>query len=242
MKVRRVLAWSVHLYTAMGIVCGFSALLATLAGQVCETFWWLLLALFIDGTDGILARAIDVKRVVPEYDGRKLDDITDYLNYVFIPVVFAHRFGLVPRGWELVLALPLLASAYGFCCDTAKTSDGYFTGFPSYWNVVVVYLYLLGVRPQAGALLFAYLSLMVFVPIRYLYPTQAPRFRALSLGLSLVWGLMFVWILCSLPEPPMWLVWASTSYPAYYVLVSFYLHLTMPVAVPGTLRPQPDLG
>lgn len=227
---RRAAGWAVHAYTALGLVCGFYALRATVSGDAQITFLWLFTALVIDSTDGMLARAVDVKHVVPEYDGRKLDDITDYLNYVFIPVYFAHRFCLVPPEHDWVLALPLLASAYGFCSEAAKTNDGYFTGFPSYWNVLVFYLYILGVKPWAGALLFGYLSLMVFWPVKYLYPSQAPRFRSLLMALTVVWFVAYVFMLFNVHQIPPALAWGSLSYPAFYFAFSFWLHFTEPRA------------
>lgn len=225
-RSRRAAGWSVHAYTALGLVCGFYALRETVAGNAQATFLWLFTALVIDSTDGMLARAVDVKHVVPEYDGRKLDDITDYLNYVFIPVYFAFRFQLVPAGCDWVLALPLLASAYGFCSESAKTNDGYFTGFPSYWNVLVFYLYILGVKPWAGALLFGYLALMVFWPVKYLYPSQAPRFRRPLIALTLVWFVAYVFMVFNVHSIPPVLAWGSLAYPAFYFAFSFWLHFT----------------
>ena len=46
-----------------------------------------------------------------------------------------------PLAW--LLWLPLLASAYGFSQVNAKTPDGFFLGFPSYWNIIAFYLYVL---------------------------------------------------------------------------------------------------
>lgn len=223
---RRAAAWGVHLYTALGLVCAYYAMRATVDGDAQATFVWLFAALVIDSTDGMLARRLDVKHVVPQYDGRKLDDITDYINYVFIPVYFAHRFELVPAQWDAVLALPLLASAYGFCCEAAKTNDGYFTGFPSYWNVVVFYMYLLGVAKWANVLVFAYLAVMVFWPVKYLYPSQAPRFRRTAMATALVWFLVFTYMLFHMHTVPPAVVWVSLIYPLFYMFFSFWLHFT----------------
>ena len=59
-----------------------------------------------------------------------------------LPLLLIWRAGLLPENCEAVLLLPLLASAYGFCQTSAKTDDGYFLGFPSYWNLVAFYLYI----------------------------------------------------------------------------------------------------
>ncbi len=141
-------AWGVHLYTSLGLVAGFMALLAVFDGHLSRVVGLLGLALFIDATDGTLARVADVKRWTPHFDGRKLDDITDYLNYTFVPVVFAYRYGLVTGlAGQVILGLVLILSAYGFCRVVAKTDDGYFTGFPNFWNILILYLYLFHLPP-----------------------------------------------------------------------------------------------
>ena len=148
----RTLAWSVHFYTAFGAVAALEAIVFTVRGDVRGAFLWMAAALAIDSSDGTLARAARVKEVVPTYDGSKLDDIVDYLNYVFVPIFFAVETGLLPAGTAgFVAALPLLASAYGFCVSTAKTADFFFTGFPSYWNVIVFYMYGFDASPTANA-------------------------------------------------------------------------------------------
>ena len=94
----------------------------------------------IDATDGTFARMVKVKEVLPHFDGRRLDDLIDFQTYTSLPLLLAWRAQLVPDGQEAWLLAPLIASAYGFCQVNAKTDDGYFLGFPSYWNIVVFYL------------------------------------------------------------------------------------------------------
>ena len=139
---RQTRAWSVHLYTSLGLVCGFLALSSILNYDSKQAFFWLGIALIIDATDGTLARKYNIKMWTPGFDGRKLDDITDYLNYAFIPVFFIWRFELISGNWLIVVPLILLASVYGFCQSDAKTDDGYFTGFPNFWNLVALYLFI----------------------------------------------------------------------------------------------------
>ena len=146
--VTRFLAWCVHFYTALGLVAaaGMAVLLSDPNPSV-DAFRWsfvlMLVATLIDATDGTLARAIKIKEVLPGFDGRRLDDIVDFLTYTALPLFLIWRTHLLPDGTEAVLLLPLLASAYGFCQVAAKTDDGYFLGFPSYWNLVAFYLYVL---------------------------------------------------------------------------------------------------
>jgi len=223
--VSRALAWSVHLYTALGAVLGLLAIVATVDGRVREAFAWMAAALVIDSSDGTLARAARVKEVVPTYDGSKLDDIVDYLNYVFVPVFFAVQMKMLPESSAmLIAAMPLLASAYGFCQSAAKTADFFFTGFPSYWNVAVFYLYVFGATPKANAVVLAVLAALVFVPIGYVYPTRQPFLRPLTISLGVVWGVALVILLARLPERPAALIYGSLAFPIYYFALSLYLH------------------
>ena len=221
----RAAAWSVHLYTALGSVLGLLAIIATVDGRVREAFFWMAAALIIDSSDGTLARAARVKEVVPTYDGSKLDDIVDYLNYVFVPVFFAVQMKMLPESYAiLIAAMPLLASAYGFCQSAAKTADFFFTGFPSYWNVAVFYLFVGGTTPLTNAVVLVVLSILVFVPIGYVYPTRQPFLRPLTLGLGIVWGVMLLFVLAQMPDHPPGLISVSLAYPVYYFALSLYLH------------------
>jgi phosphatidylcholine synthase len=231
-------AWAVHLYTAAGAVAGLLALRAIVDESYGVAFSWMAAALFLDSTDGTLARRFRVKQVLPHFDGAKLDDIVDYLNYVFVPIVLALSAGLLPEGVAglAIGSLPLLASAYRFCHAEAKTSDHFFTGFPSYWNVVVFYFYCLRLPPWVGALVVAFLSGMVLAPIRYLYPSRTETARGTTYALAAAWGALVLWLLTRFPEPPRTWTLVSLFFPAYYVLLSFRLHRTTPrppAAAPG---------
>jgi phosphatidylcholine synthase len=220
---RTAAAWAVHVYTASGAVIAFLALRAVGEHHFADAFRWLALAMAIDCSDGTLARLVEVKRVVPWYDGTRLDDIVDYLTYVFVPVVLIYQAGLLPDGAALLAAAPLLASAYGFCRTDAKTADHYFRGFPSYWNVVAFYAWALGLSPAATAAWVLALSLLVPAPLKFIYPARAPRLAGLTIGLGAVWAGVMVGLLWTAPAMPPLLVWASLAYPAYYVGVSLWL-------------------
>jgi len=219
-------AWGVHFYTSLGLVAGFFALEAILAGEAYRAFIFLAIALCIDATDGPFARRWDVKRWTPNFDGRKLDDITDYINYTFLPVFFAYRFGLVegPVG-ILILASVLISSAYGFCSEGAKTSDHYFTGFPSYWNVTIFYLYLLQWPIWGNTLLLGLLAVLVWVPVKYI-TWQTSICRRLTLFGSLSWGAALLLLMITFMKAPGWLLWGSLLYPIYHIGLSFYLYIS----------------
>lgn len=167
-RLYQLRAWGVHFYTGLGLFAGLLALEATFAGEVQRAFTWLAAAAIIDATDGTMARCFELTRWTPQFDGCLLDNIIDYLNYTFIPVIFAYRFELVPPAALPVLGLVLIAAAYGFCNKEAKTGDGFFTGFPNYWNVMFFYFYLHNLLSAINALIILFFVVMVFIPIRYI--------------------------------------------------------------------------
>ena len=138
----RILAWFAHLYTATGAVIALLATAMTFAHNFRAAFLYLVAATIVDATDGALARLARVKEATPAFDGGRLDDIVDYLTFVFVPGLLLFQAGLLPSGWDaVVVALMLLSSAYGFAAADAKTDDHFFTGFPSYWNIAALYLF-----------------------------------------------------------------------------------------------------
>ncbi len=182
------------------------------------------LAVVVDATDGTLARRAHVKEIISWFDGDRLEDIVDYLNYVLVPCVLMIRAGLLPQEDDLwLVGLPLLASAYGFCQKAAKTSDHFFLGFPSYWHIVAFYFYVLKTPLWVNAFLVLIFSALVFVPIRYLYPSRSPVLRGLTVSLGVLWGIMVLIIIYLLPQPPTAIVLGSLLFPAYYLILSFWL-------------------
>jgi phosphatidylcholine synthase len=217
-------AWGVHLYTSLGLIAGFLALLAVFDGRLSRVVGLLGLALFIDATDGFLARAADVKRWTPHFDGRKLDDITDYLNYTFVPVVFAYRFGLVIGiTGQLILGLVLILSAYGFCQAAAKTDDGFFTGFPNFWNIVILYLYIFHLSPSVNALILLFFACLMLAPFKYV-THHTERFHRLTMAVLGLFAVALLLIGVTIPDTPVWLMVLSLFGPIYYLGMSAYLH------------------
>lgn len=181
-------------------------------------------ATFIDSTDGWLARLARVRERTPRFDGARLDDIVDYLTFVFLPVFLLVEMDLLPPAVELpVAAAVLLASAYGFGNSDAKTDDYFFTGFPSYWNIVALYLVALGTGPTANALILLAFAALVFVRTGYVYPSRTPVLRRLTIALGSIWALLALVITWQLPAPSKPLVLVSLFFPIYYLFLSFYL-------------------
>src|ERR1700756_2320229 len=223
------LAWLVHLYTALGAVTAFATAIRIEQKSFQNAFWLMSLAVVIDATDGTLARAARVREHIPWFNGDRLENIIDYANYVIVPCLFLWHSVLLPRqdAWWIGV-LPLLASAYGFCQKDAKTADHFFLGFPSYWNIVVFYLYVLQTPRWVNGFFIIALSILVFVPIKYIYPSRSPRYRFLTNALGTLWGISVLLIIYLLPTPPRYLVFASLVFPAYYTFLSFRLNFAVP--------------
>jgi phosphatidylcholine synthase len=214
----------VHAYTASGAVLALAMTLAVIHHRYRTAFFLMVAATVIDGTDGLLARIARVKEKTPEFDGGRLDDIVDYLTFVFVPVLLVLEAGLLADGWGgLAAAAVLLSSAYGFAATDAKTDDDFFTGFPSYWNIVALYLYAARLSNVLNTVILLALSVLVFVRIGYVYPSRTPVLRGLTIALCVMWGVMLLPIIAMLPEVPAALLIASLFFPVYYVVLSLIL-------------------
>jgi len=220
-------AWLVHAFTASGALLAYLALTDAIGGNFRRAFLWLVASTMVDAVDGALARLARVKERTPQFNGSKLDDIVDYLTFVFVPAFIVHGAGLLPDGpvGFVVVAAVLLSSAYGFSREDAKTADHFFTGFPSYWNIVAVYLVALQWPGAVNAVILLICAAGVFVPVGYIYPSRTVTLRRLTVVAGIVWGVALVAIIWQLPTPPRWLVLTSLLYPVYYFALSFVLAL-----------------
>jgi phosphatidylcholine synthase len=221
----RLRAFAVHLYTASGAVLALLIVVAAINGDVVRALWLGLAALIIDSTDGLLARRFKVSEFLPTFDGARLDDIVDYMTYVLAPVLLLWSSGYLPEGSTgvMIAALPLLASSYQFCQVDAKTEDHFFRGFPSYWNIVAFYAIVFSLSPVATGTILVVCSLLVFVPIRYVYPSRTVAFRKLTMTLTALWFVCYSAILFQMPDPDPGFLLFSLLYLVYYLSLSLHL-------------------
>jgi phosphatidylcholine synthase len=221
-----VIAWVAHLYTASGALCAFLAARAVIDFDYPAAFFWLGVQVVVDATDGALARALRVSERLPWFNGAKLDDIIDYLTYVFVPALFVWRAILVPDTWMVpVIAAMLVSSAYGFNREDAKTADHCFTGFPSYWNIVAFYLLLLRLPPSVNGVILLALAVLVFVPIRYVYPSRTTVLRWPTNVLGGIWAVLLFVMMWQYPAVSPAVLYGSLVFPVYYFGLSFVLHV-----------------
>ncbi|MBD1551388.1 phosphatidylcholine synthase [Pseudomonas typographi] len=210
-------AWSAHAFTATGV---FTALLATLAlfedkPQAC--LLWLGVALIVDGVDGTLARRINVREVLPHFDGSVLDLVIDYLTYVFIPALFIYKYIPLPEHTLLLTTTVILVSSlFCFCNVNMKSSDNYFVGFPAAWNVVALCLYILTPAPWLTFVTVIGLAILTVSPMKFLHPFRVKRFMPFNIGVTFGWLLCSLWLIVIRPalEPAPLLLWLACS--AYF--------------------------
>lgn len=224
----KTLAWLVHTLTASGAIIALLTLSEIHEHHFINALWLMCAAIFIDAIDGTLARLVKVKEVIPHIDGALLDNIIDYLNYVITPCFFMLLCPnlLHPSSKWLVIICIILSSCYQFTQDDAKTEDHFFKGFPCYWNIVILYLYVFSANGIVSSTTLLTLSLLVFIPIKYVYPsrldylTKILWLKIIMFVASLLFGLNCLLMLNFYPKIPWYLITYSLAYVIFYISFS----------------------
>ncbi len=187
-------ALSVHLLTGTGAVFAMLAMLAAVEEKWSIMFLWLVVAFFVDGIDGPLARKYDVATYAPEFDGELLDLIIDYLTYVFIPAFALFKSGLLPgwTGWICIIVITFSSAMY-FADTRMKTTDKSFSGFPGCWNMAVLVLFAL--QPNFWIILGAVvvIAISMFTRLEFVHPVRTKRWRRITLPVTLIWTFCAGW-------------------------------------------------
>ncbi len=221
--MRTTLAWLAHLYTALGLVCAAGIAVLIVRGDDPSfrlAFFLMMMATAIDATDGWFARKARVKDVLPGFDGGTLDNLIDFHTYTSLPLLLLWRANILPGHLAWLLVLPLLASGYGFSQVHAKTVDGFFIGFPSYWNIVAFYLYVLEPAVWVSASLLVVFSVLTFVPTPYLYASRGGPFATVVNVGAAIWFVMLGVVLRGAPFEPRRVALVSVLYPLLYLVLS----------------------
>lgn len=214
----RALAFSVHVLTASGAALALLALIAATQGDWPLMFLWLGVALVVDAVDGPLARAANVAEVLPRWSGETLDLVVDYTTYVFIPAYAVAVCKLMPDSLALAAAMAIAVTGTIYFADRSmKTADNFFRGFPAVWNVIVFYLLLLRPASEVTAAVIALLSVLTFVPIRFVHPFRVQRLRTVTVALLALWGVLAfaaVWLGLT---PPLWVTAGLCGIALYFL-------------------------
>ena len=211
-------AAGVHVFTALGAVCGLLAALAAFDGAWESMFAWLGVALFIDAIDGSFARLARVEERLPRFSGERLDLVVDYVTYVFVPALALVRAGFLEGPLGLVLAaLILLSSLFHFSDLASKGTDYSFIGFPAIWNIVAFYIFALATSPWGTYAIVASAVVLTFVPMRWVHPVRVVRMRLVTLAVTIVWTVAaIVTIWQGFPANP-WIQLVLVAVAAYLI-------------------------
>lgn len=213
---KRVAALSVHLLTATGAVFAMLAMLAAVDAKWDLMFLWLVVAFFVDGIDGPLARKYHVQTNAPEFDGVLLDLIIDYLTYVFIPAFALFKSGLMDgwTGWFAIIIITF-ASAMYFADTRMKTKDNSFSGFPGCWNMLVLVIFALEPNFWVSLTLVTALAIAMFLPLKFVHPVRTERWRALTLPMAIAWTVFAGWAAWVDFHPQSWAHWGLVVTSVY---------------------------
>jgi|TARA_B110000483_G_scaffold77896_1_gene97105 phosphatidylcholine synthase len=212
----KIRALSVHLLTATGAVFAMLAMLAAVDTRWDLMFLWLVVAFFVDGIDGPLARHYDVKKNAAEFDGVLLDLIIDYLTYVFIPAFALFKSGLMDgwTGWFAIILITFTSAMY-FADTRMKTNDNSFSGFPGCWNMLVLVIFALEPNFWVSLALVTILAVAMFLPLKFVHPVRTERWRVVTLPVAIAWTFFAGWAAWVDFHPESWAHWGLVVTSVY---------------------------
>ncbi|NLS16005.1 phosphatidylcholine/phosphatidylserine synthase [Rhizobium sp. P40RR-XXII] len=217
-------AFSVHILTASGSFLAFLGVVAASEHRFVDMFWWLGLALLVDGIDGPIARKVRVKEVLPNWSGDTLDNIIDYVTYVLLPAFALYESGMIGEPWSFVAAGMIVVSSAIYYADTGmKTDEYFFSGFPVVWNMVIFTLFVIDASATTAMILVGFSVVLTFLPINFLHPVRVKRLRPLNLGIFLFWSALGVYSLLMHFVMPQWAVFLFISSGIYLYCIGAVL-------------------
>ncbi|MBB4954621.1 phosphatidylcholine synthase [Agrobacterium vitis] len=224
-------AFSVHILTASGSFLAFLGVVAAADKDFSSMFWWLGLALLVDGIDGPIARKVKVKEVLPNWSGDTLDNIIDYVTYVLLPAFALYQSGMIGQTWSFVAAGMIVVSSAIYYADTGmKTEEYFFSGFPVVWNMIVFSLFVIDASATTAMIVVVVSVILTFLPINFLHPVRVKRLRVLNLGIFLLW--------CALGMYALLLDFSTPSFVLIpFIATGIYLYV-----IGGILQLFPKLG
>jgi CDP-diacylglycerol--serine O-phosphatidyltransferase len=97
-------------FTMGNVVCGFLAILSAFEGEITTACWLVILAAFLDGLDGKIAR---LSGATSRF-GVELDSLADFLSFGVAPAIIAYVIRLQSLGkWGWLISIVyIMASSY----------------------------------------------------------------------------------------------------------------------------------
>jgi len=230
--VEKALAFSVHVFTSLGVIAAILAIIAISDYNASEdvlflrkSMFWLFIAFVIDGIDGTFARKFKTQEVLPGWDGKSIDYVVDFATYAIIPAFFIYESGLLPEEvrWFGIFSV-LLVSALYYGKNGMVSPEKYFIGFPVMWNMVAFMMYFVTDFSEWTNFFFIMLFCVLhFVPIKYPYPSQMQYFQKLNIVASILFLVVNIAILYLFPQKIVWLGAISFGIVLYFGAISLYM-------------------
>ena len=189
-SINKIRASLVHFLTGSGIIFSFLALVSVIEGYKLQTFMFLGVALIIDFIDGTLDRRYKIDVIFPNIDGKTLDTIIDYINYILIPCIMLYKFNYLPQNFSLIIPIVILCiSLYSYINIKLIDASFSYLGFPSIWNIILLYLEILSFNIWINLLIIIFFVFLKFVPFKVLHPMRFPKLK--KTNITLLFGTIF---------------------------------------------------
>ncbi|QQM28830.1 CDP-diacylglycerol--serine O-phosphatidyltransferase [Martelella lutilitoris] len=180
-----------NLVTVLAICAGLSGIRQAIEGKFPEAVMMLLIAAFLDGIDGRLARLLKASSKF----GEQMDSLADIVNFGIAPALVSYIYLLDNAGtpgWIAALlyaiAAALRLARFNVMADRKRKASWqgeYFVGVPAPAGAIIVllpvYLGFLGMEPSRGIALAASLYTVL---IGFLLISRLPVWSGKSLGLN----------------------------------------------------------
>ena len=197
--------WTPHLVTASGLLFAFLSLVEIFASNYRMALIWMTAGVISDAIDGTIARRLNSAKKLPSFDGTLLDAIVDYITYVMVPVIFIYKAQLIPVDYNnWLLPAILIASAYQFAQSESKTHDNFFT---------------------SNLILLTVLTALIFVPIKYYYPSRTTKHKTLIMSVAIIWGISGFSLIFTYPTVYPIPLGISIICSTYYIAISIFATL-----------------
>lgn len=183
------IAFAVHIFTASGAFWAFLALVAASEQRFTNMWFWLGVALAVDGLDGPLARYFNVKSVLPNWSGETLDNIIDYVTFVLIPAFALYKSGFLSEYFSFLCAALIVCTSAIYYADTRmKSRSNCFVGFPVCWNMLVFTLWVIEPNWYVAFAIVLISAVLTFSPLLFVHPVRSKPWRPLTLAVFAVWS------------------------------------------------------
>ena len=216
-------AFAVHVFTTLGLLAAFMSIIAIVEGEWRTGYTWLIVCFVIDGLDGTLARRMNVERYLPNFDGKAIDFIVDFITYAFIPAFFFYSAKMVSDYLLLPMVFIMLLSSGLYYGKKQMVVDGqYFIGFPVLWNIVVFYQFFVAGNIEIINIISIILfGIMHFIPLKFAYPSRSVRFKTMHRAASILGISAGILVLYLYPDQNICVSILAILIAGYFLFFSF---------------------